>query len=237
MEYDGTDFSGWQRQRSGRTVQGELERVLQKLNGQKHARVIGAGRTDSGVHATGQVANFRLEREWDGKELLNALNGNLGEDLFIHRCKIAPDDFHSRFSAVRRRYRYRCRTGRSVMDRKSVWHISENISVAALRQCGRLILGKHDFTSFCKLNHDQSNRRCIVYQSGWIKRGDFVIFTIEANRFLRHMIRYLVGTMMEVAKGGMAVKDFQVLLNAKDPQSAVFKAPARGLYLETVSYE
>ena len=237
LEYDGTDFSGWQVQRDRRTVQEELERVANGLNGKEPTRVQGAGRTDAGVHARGQVASFELDKTWDVEELRHALNGNLTDDIFVHDCDIVPKGFHARYSASRRLYRYYCRTHRSVIQRKYVWHIPGDISLHRLRQCAPMIMGDRDFTSFCKFNPDQKNRRCIVYQSGWIKRGDFVIFTIEANRFLQHLIRYLVGTMIEVAKRNRTVDTFHELLERKDPQANVSKAPPWGLFLEEVRYE
>lgn len=237
VEYDGTDFFGWQFQAVHRTVQGELEKAIRKLNKEKLVRVHGAGRTDSGVHARRQVVNFEIEKLWNAGKLQNALNGNLADDVFVHFCEIVPDDFHSRYSATRRTYRYYCHKGKSVIDRRYVWHVPWDISVHKLRLCARTITGDHDFTTFIKFNQDQENRRCIVYQSEWIKRGDFVIFTVEANRFLQHLIRYLVGTMMEVAKGNLTVNDFNTLLEAQDPRAKIYKAPACGLFLEEVRYE
>lgn len=237
VEYDGTDFSGWQYQQNQRTVQGDIERSIMKLTQGKPVRIHGAGRTDSGVHARGQTANFILDKKWDPTDLRNALNGNLSDDIFVHVCQVVPDDFHSRFDATRRCYRYRCRIKKSVMDRKYVWHVPFDISVKKLQLCSKVIVGERDFTSFCKFNRDQNNSWCFIHQSEWIKDGDFVIFMVEANRFLHHLIRYLVGTMMEVAKGNLTVSDFTALLNARDPQAKIYKAPSCGLILEHVKYE
>jgi len=237
LEYDGTDFFGWQIQQNCRTVQGDLEQAIKRLNKGKAVRVHGAGRTDSGVHARGQVANFVLEKRWELCTLSNALNGNLEDDIFIHFCEVGPDDFHSRYSATRRLYRYYCRITKSVMERKYVWHVPSNISLQKLQQCSKEITGENDFTTFCKFNQDQNNRVCFIYQSEWIKDGDFVIFQIEADRFLQHLIRYLVGTMIEVAKGNLEVIDFIRLLEARDPRAKIYKAPSSGLFLEEVKYE
>ncbi|MFQ6674268.1 MAG: tRNA pseudouridine(38-40) synthase TruA [Fidelibacterota bacterium] len=236
LEYDGTDFSGWQRQRGQRTVQGELEKALGTLSGGRMVRIHGAGRTDAGVHARGQVANFLLEENWDPVELRNAINGNVGEDILVHRCRAVSDDFHARYSAKRRRYGYYCRVGKSVIDRMYVWNVPHDISMNRLRLCARRIVGDKDFTSFCKFSPGLHSRRCTVYQSKWIKRGDFVSFVIEANRFLQHMVRYLVGTMMEAAKGKFTDREFSAMLEAEDREAKVFKAPARALFLEDVIY-
>ncbi|MEE9167649.1 MAG: tRNA pseudouridine(38-40) synthase TruA [Candidatus Neomarinimicrobiota bacterium] len=236
VEYDGTHFSGWQLQRDRRTVQGELEKAAKRLNGGRRVRIHGAGRTDAGVHARGQVANFKLAEQWKSEELKDALNGNLEEDILVNGCESVSGSFHARHSAIRRLYRYYCLTRFSVMNRKYVWSVPAEMSLTSLRQCAGLIQGSKDFTSFCKYVPHQRNRQCVVNQSQWIKRGDFVIFTIESNRFLQHMIRYLVGTMMEVAKRNLTGEDFETLLASRDPAAKVFKAPPNGLFLEKVAY-
>ncbi|MFQ6675460.1 MAG: tRNA pseudouridine(38-40) synthase TruA [Fidelibacterota bacterium] len=247
LEYDGAGFSGWQLQRGQRTVQGVLEEVLRKLNSGRPVRVHGAGRTDAGVHARGQVASFILEKAWPAARLLQAINGNLDEDLHLHSCEIVPAEFHARFSARSRTYRYRCRLTESVIDRRTVWYVPPPLNLYRLRRCALRVLGEHDFTSFCKASPRRGNRaartlqgrgdrRCTVLQSQWIKRGDFVTFVITANRFLHHMICYLVGTMVEVGRGRLTEADFGAILDARNREAKVFKAPSRGLFLEEVTY-
>lgn len=236
MEYDGTNFSGWQLQPRERTVQGELEGAVRKLNGGRLSRVHGAGRTDAGVHARGQVANFKLAKRWKGDDLRRALNGNVDDYVSVRGCEIVPDSFHARYSALRRRYQYYCLTRPSVIGRQYVWHVPPDISVPRLRECAKRVLGRRDFMAFCKHDPERENHWCLVNQSQWIKRGNFVIFVIEANRFLQHLIRFLVGTMMEAAKGNLSVSEFQTLLDSRDPRRRVFKAPPNGLFLENVTY-
>ena len=236
IEYDGTDFSGWQLQPDKRTVQGELERVLSLLNGNAPVRVHGAGRTDAGVHACGQVANFTLEKTWESEKLVDAINGNSEKDVMVHSCELVPDEFHARFSAVRRLYNYKCFLGRSPLERRFSWEISESIPVDSLNRCAKTLIGEIDFTSFCKHIPQQENRRCTVYQSEWINDGPFVIFKIEANRFLQHLVRCLVGTMVEVAIGRMTVEQFSNILQERNPEAKVYRAPAHGLRLKKVTY-
>ena len=236
IEYDGKGFAGWQFQPNTRTVQSELESALQILNSGKQVRIHGAGRTDAGVHARGQVANFTLELQWDVEELRSAINGNTSEDIHIHSCHLVSDDFHARFSAKRRKYVYRCRINETILDRNFVWRLGWSPQIEALQSCADAVKGDHDFTTFSKWSSEVKTRRCIVYQSKWINDGDFVIYLIEANRFLQHMIRYLVGTMMEVGRGRITEKDFVNLLEACDPKAKIAKAPAQGLYLEEIIY-
>lgn len=236
IEYDGTDFFGWQLQPSKRTVQGEIEGALKKLTGGERVVLNGAGRTDAGVHARGQAASFLLRQTWDTRQLKNALNGNLKNDVHILDCVTVDDSFHARFSAKRRLYRYYCLRRESAIDRRVSWSVSQNVEVHKLRQCARILHGEIDFTSFSKSSSERVNRRCHVYQCEWKKHGDFVIFTMEANRFLQHLIRYVVGTMIEVAKGGMTVDDFCITLEDQNPRAKVWKAPAAGLFLEKVTY-
>lgn len=237
LEYDGTDFFGWQLQKNKRTVQGELEHALTKLENGKLIRVHGAGRTDTGVHALGQCANFKLNKPWESHGLKRAINGNAGKDIRVHHCEEVPEDFHARYSAIKRRYFYKCRLDESIMDRNYVWQIPSDISMRKLRFCANIIFGENDFTTFSKVSNTVKHTRCIIFQSKWIKRGVFVTYMIESNRFLHHMIRYLVGTMVEVAKGTLTEKEFEVLLQSKNPEAKVYKAPAHGLYLERIFYE
>ena len=236
VEYDGTDFSGWQLQLEKRTVQGELEEGLTRINGGELVRIHGAGRTDAGVHAKGQVASFSLPKTWDASKLRKAINGNSGEDVTVQKCSIVDDDFHARFRAVKRFYRYSCFLGTSPIARRFAWELNDRPSLDSLKACATLLVGDIDFTSFCKHVPGQENRHCLVYQSQWINSGSFVIFEIEANRFLQHLVRCLAGTMIEVAIGRMTEERFGEILDEKNSAAKVFRAPARGLCLEKVSY-
>lgn len=236
MEYDGGRFFGWQMQRGHRTVQGELERALGTLSGGRRVVVHGAGRTDTGVHALAQAANFALEKPWKPKELMRAVNAHLPRDVRVTYCRRVPPSFHARFSARRRAYRYLCSEQNSVLYRDRVWTIPHHTSYRLLRKCARLVRGRHDFSNFCKGAIKRDDCRCRVARSSWSAQGGVVIFRIEADRFLHHMIRYLVGTMIEVGNGRMTIAEFRGLLRGNRSRRAIACAPAHGLYLERVIY-
>ena len=201
VEYDGTDLYGWQSQASGRTVQDEIQQALKKIfNGQKIS-LIGSGRTDSGVHALGQVANIIIDSDMDSKEFMSALNGNLESNIYIKNCEIADLDFHSRFSAIKRQYKYIIRSIYSPFYKSSSWVIDGfKLDKNLLNQCAESLIGKHDFTNYSKDNPDIENRICEIYESNWEYSDNLYLFRIKANRFLHHMVRYLIGTMVEVGK-------------------------------------
>ena len=237
IEYDGKDFSGWQLQPEKRTVQGELERSLSLLNGDASVRVHGAGRTDAGVHARGQVANFTLEKTWEPEKLAGAINGTNEKDVTVHSCELVSDEFHARFSAVKRLYNYKCFLGTSPLERRFAWEILGSISADPLHRCAEILKGEIDFTSFCKTTAEVENKICTVISASWEETEEMHIFRIKANRFLQHMVRYLVGTMLEVARGRYALSDFNSLLRNKKTKAVVVRAPAQGLYLKKVYYE
>ena len=170
-----------------RTVQGELESAISKLNGDRLVRINGAGRTDAGVHAWGQVASFFLDKKWEENKLCKAINGNSENDLNVKDCNIVEKNFHARYSAIKRMYKYSCFIGRSPISQRYAWEITKPLSFKRLNECAKLLIGDLDFTSFSKHVPEKKNQRCIVNQSQWIKSGTFVIFTIEANRFLQHL--------------------------------------------------
>jgi tRNA pseudouridine38-40 synthase len=236
LQYDGNQFQGWQIQKRGRTVQAELERVATLLNGNKSVTVVGAGRTDTGVHARAQVAHLDLETHLSPQALCKAFNGNLPEDLLVTDCAEVTIDFHARFSARWRQYRYRCRTDEELFDRHYVWRTGP-LDVNRLNDIAKMVKGTHDFTSFSRYNPDVKGRDCTVYESQWREHGSIVNYYITANRFLHHMVRYLVGTMVAVSQKRFSSEAFLRLLEHPQEQVQIFKAPAQGLYLEQVIYD
>jgi len=236
IQYDGTGFHGWQVQKEDRTIQGSLDSVLAKLNNSVKINVIGSGRTDSGVHAMDQVAHFDWNTNMDSCKITSALNGNLPEGMRVKDCIVVPDDFHARFSAVKRHYLYTCRTDESIMDRHAVWQTGL-LEIEALNNVSTLLLGEHDFTSFSKYNSEIENRVCTIYLSEWTQSGNIVNYRVAANRFLHHMVRYLVGTMVEITNGKMTISEFKDLLHKPREDVKVYRAPAQGLFLEKVDYD
>ncbi|MFH1853517.1 MAG: tRNA pseudouridine(38-40) synthase TruA [Candidatus Neomarinimicrobiota bacterium] len=235
VQYDGSEFYGWQQQKSARTVQSELERALSVLNAGQRSPVIGAGRTDSGVHATGQVAHFDLATVWSPPELLRALNGNLPEDLRIRDCELVEPNFHARFSARRRSYEYHCRIDDFLLDRNHVWNTGP-LDMNAMEPAAALIRGEHDFRTFSKIRRDLPHHRCTIYQSLWKEDQTGLIYVVVANRFLHHMVRYLVGSMVAIGQGKISLARFEKMLNEPVNEKLIFRAPARGLILTEVSY-
>lgn len=235
LEYDGTDFVGWQIQAEGRSVQGELEKVLRQVL-QEDVNVMGAGRTDAGVHARGQVANFRTAAPRSIEEIRQALDGLLPEDIVVKSVEEVPIDFHARYSARERRYRYFISTEKSAMDRRYSWFVTYKLDLDAMMQAARLIEGQHDFEAFSKTDSGVDNYVCTVRSSEWMKDGSFLIFDIRADRFVRGMVRALVGTMIDVGRGYRTVEEFKGILLNKSRAEAGVLAPAKGLFLEEVIY-
>ena len=214
IQYDGTDFHGWQVQAKGRTVQGDIEKALAKIYPEEKINLIGAGRTDAGVHALALTANINLSSKLTSNQLNQALNGNLDRDIQISSITEVEENFHARFTTLK-------------------WDIDSG----KINKCVDLLLGEHDFSSFCKANAEVNNKICTVFVAQWSELNDQCIFTIKANRFLQHMVRFLVGTIIEVGRGRYSVLDFKKLLNNESSNKTVVRAPSQGLFLKKVYYD
>jgi tRNA pseudouridine38-40 synthase len=238
LEYDGAGFGGWSVQPDTRTVQGELERALQTVLGEVDAdgrplRLTVAGRTDRGVHAWGQVASYRHE----AVDPLR-LNGLLGDDVAVLLAEPMHDGFDARRDARSRTYCYRvlARRSRSVFERNTSFWVTGALDRELLSECARLVLGKHDFTAFTPSETEHSWFRCDVQRAEWLNDGDLLEFWIEADMFLRHMNRALVGTMLDVASGRRSLAELETLLHGRPRAEAGRTAPAHGLALAGVAY-
>ena len=240
LHYDGTAFSGWQIQPNRRTVQGELERVLAGLCGQ---RVVaqGAGRTDAGVHARGQAVGVRVPESWTPATLRRAINALLPDDVWVAAAYEMRPEFHARFSATSRRYAYHVGTdedARSPFRRRTEWAFRRPFARNSLDESASAIVGDHCFIAFAVRGTapPTDHHRCTVLHAAWRDREGGVTFEIEANRFLHHMVRFLVGTMLEVASGRRDPCAMTQLLGAADNDQVSPPAPAHALVLERVLY-
>jgi tRNA pseudouridine38-40 synthase len=235
IEYDGRDFCGWQIQPNLRTVQGELEKVLHELTG-KRVNLVCGGRTDSGVHAYGQCANFKSTIDWGEDHIRKAIDSNSPDDITIVSCQEVDQDFHARFSATARNYCFRIYNNRSSIRRNHYWQYPEKINFACLKRLSQMIIGEHDFRSFCVKKSQKESNFCMVKKSHWTKKGKEFTFQISSNRFLHGMVRSLVGTMIKISAGFMAEKVFEELITNPKRSEKVFTAPPGGLYLMKIDY-
>ena len=237
IQYDGKEFYGWQNQKNKRTVQGEIEFALAKVF-KSHTRITihGSGRTDSGVHAYGQVAHFDYCTDLSDLVIKKSLNNKLDFDCRISSVLRVSNDFHSRFDALSREYIYQCYLGDSLLFRNQSWFLNK-INLSKLNRLARLIIGEHDFLSFSKYNPILNNSKCTILSSEWIKNQNMITYKIVSNRFLHHMIRYLVGTMIAVINNKFSENGYLNLLNNPMKQVKIFKAPPQGLILMKVNYE
>jgi tRNA pseudouridine38-40 synthase len=236
IEYDGTEFFGFQIQAQERTVQGEIERALEQVTGAK-TRVIGAGRTDRGVHARGQVIGFEAKWRHGLLDLHRALNAVLANDVVLLEMGEAPEGFHPRFSALRRAYRYTLlnQSWRSPLKRRTVWHIEQQLDVAQMAQASRFLMGSHDLASFGRPPQGDNTVR-EVFRAEWQRRRPLITFDIEASAFLYRMVRSIVGTLVQVGLGHITVDGFKTLLEARDRSQCKVMAPGQGLCLMRVDY-
>jgi len=236
IQYDGSYFSGWQIQNDKLTVQGLLESVFRKISKTSDRVIVnGSGRTDTGVHAFGQVAHVDLDLSLDIQEIKNALNGNLPKYCRISDVKKVDMDFHARFHATSRQYIYQCYTGESFLYDNQSW-ILPKLDLIFLNNLAEELIGDSDFLSFSKYRKDIKSTNCNVFSSYWGKNKGMFTFYIKANRYLHHMIRYIVGSMIGVYQKRMTKLDFKLLLENPRKDVKIFKAPAQGLILEKVNY-
>jgi tRNA pseudouridine38-40 synthase len=237
LEYDGTGFSGWQQQARGRTVEAELKLALKSITGKDHA-VYGAGRTDAGAHAEGQVVSFQTDGRLAPERLMAALNARLPEEVAVLSAEAVPDDFHARYSARWRRYRYRYldRPARPALERGRCWHVRRPLDVEAMAAAARVLVGRHDWTSFCSASEPARDRVREMRSARVARRGEFVELELVAEGFLRGLVRSIAGALVEVGRGERPPEWVGKVLRARDRRQAPRTAPAGGLTLMEVIY-
>jgi len=238
IEYDGGPYKGWQRQENGRSVQAELERAVLAFSGEA-AAVHGAGRTDTGVHAMGQVAHFDLERDWPAKTVRDALNAHLWpEPIAVLHADLAPPDFHARFSAQGRAYVYRIlnRRAHPALERGRVWQIKKPLDAEAMHRAAQALVGRHDFTTFRDAQCQAKDPVKTLDLAAVRREGEEVRLAFAARSFLHRQVRSMTGTLVEVGLGRWAVDDVGAALAAADRTRCGPVAPPEGLYLAEVGY-
>jgi tRNA pseudouridine38-40 synthase len=237
LQYDGSDFSGWQIQDNVQTVQGVLKEKIEILT-RSEINLIGSGRTDAGVHALGQVANFRFDEQLNLRKFTFSLNSMLPKSIAVSSVEVVPDTFHSRFDAKKRSYFYFLSSVRSPFYHKYSWLNTKSASfnLTELNNLSEIFLGKHDFTSFSKAKTETENKNCEIYSIHWRRKNFLTIFYVEADRFLHGMVRTLVGTILKVYQLNGSKKDLKEILTAKDRKVAGEAVKAKGLFLNKVRY-
>jgi len=237
IQYKGTDFAGWQFQPDAVTVQGEIEKAIEKITG-KEVRLVGAGRTDAGVHALGQAANFIIDHNLEPDRYKDAINHFLPKTILIVLSSEVDKDFNARFQAKSRFYRYIISREKSALYFNYRWETNYKLNLELLNKMAALLHGKHDFNTFCVVSSLKENNECEIYSAEWKKHGSQIIFEIKANRFLHSMVRSLVGLMVQLCRENddLTLNKFEDIMKSGDHTRIKLVAPARGLYLVKVSY-
>ena len=238
IEYDGTEYQGWQRQKNAATIQGEIENALKIMTG-KDITLIGSGRTDSGVHALGQCANFHCETRLSPQVFQKGLNSLLNKDIVIKDCQYADENFHARYDVKSKTYQYRIlnRQIPAAVGRQYAWFIRNKLDTDAMRSAAMHLTGIHDFKAFEGAGSPRSHTVRSVFRTDISEQdAGYVVFEIEADGFLKFMVRNIVGTLAETGLGKISPADFRQILLKKDRKLAAATAPPQGLFLMNVTY-
>ncbi len=237
IEYDGTAYAGWQRQPHRVTIQGKIEEALTCIT-QQNSPVIGAGRTDAGVHAHGQVASFITQATLRDTQWARAMNRYLPQDISILKSEQVVDTFHAQRNAKEKLYEYRIHLhpSRTALNYFRAWHISQNLNTETMQRATQEILGPHDFASFQGPRPSTSNTFCTISECSWEINESTLLFRVQGDRFLKQMVRNLVGTLVEIGLGKRSPDSIPGILQARNRQAAGITAPPQGLYLQKVFY-
>ncbi len=238
VEYNGAYYCGWQVQPDENTVQREMVEAIRKVTG-KEVTLYAAGRTDSGVHALGQVVNFRIEHDLPIEKYKDAINYFLPRSILVKKAEQVADNFSARYSAIWRKYKYVISRERSALYHDYRWEYQYSLNVERMEEIAAYILGRHDFSAFCKVASLKEKNECEIYQSHWRSHGSLLVYEIRANRFLHTMVRSLVGVMTLAGRENdyLTLKNFKDIMDSKDHTLVKMVAPARGLYLVEVGYD
>ncbi len=239
IEYDGSAYHGWQRQANQPTIQEAIETALSRMT-REAVCVIGSGRTDAGVHALGQVANFHTQANISPRAIRAGLNSLLPHDIVIKSCESVAEDFHARFQATKKTYCYRIlnRPLPAAVGRQYAWFIKKKLDLTAMQESAAVLVGTHDFKSFEAVGSPRADTIRTVSAARLRDAGNgYLVFEISADGFLRHMVRNIVGTLVDVGRGRISTDDFRKILSARDRSLAGATAPPHGLFLVRVFYD
>lgn len=235
ISYKGTNYHGWQIQPNAHTVQAEIQSCLSKVLRQD-VSIMGSGRTDTGVHAIQQVAHFEVESELDCDDLAYKLNSILPEDISINNCRLVKSESHARFDASERAYKYYVNKKKSPFVTGLSYYFKEDLNIDLMNEAASKLLGGQDFESFSRVKTEVNNFICTITKAEWFKQNDQLVFHVRANRFLRGMVRALVGTLIEVGRGKLKVEEFVNIIDSKNRRVAGRAVPPHGLFLTEVKY-
>lgn len=234
FSYNGTNYHGWQKQPNASTVQEELSKCL-SFQLDEEVELVGAGRTDAGVHALQMFAHFDTENKINNTNLVFKLNSFLSDDILIHSIFKVTEEFHARFNALERTYQYFVSTKKNIFN-DNIYFVSSKLDCAKMNEASQFLIGKQDFTSFSKLHTDTSTNNCNIIKAMWVQQEDNLIFSISSNRFLRNMVRSIVGTLIDVGKGKINPSIMKDIIAKKNRCEAGFSVPAKALFLKEIKY-
>ena len=235
ISYNGSHYNGWQSQLNATGVQSVVEEAMSKLFREKIA-ITGSGRTDTGVHCEQQFFHCEIEKAFDEVQYIQKLNSFLPKDIAIHSIRKVKENASARYDAVERSYRYEITTVKNVFLEGLAWHFFKEVDIQTMNQAAALLIGEHDFECFSKVKTDVNHFMCDIKKAEWKEADNRLVFHITANRFLRGMVRAIVGTLLDVGTGKISVKDFQNIIRSRDRKQAGANVPPYGLYLMKVKY-
>ena len=235
LAYNGANFCGWQIQPNAVTVQSTLEQALSTIL-RTETPIVGAGRTDSGVHARIMMAHFETKEEIDTEQLCYKINKFLPKDIVVYKVVKVANEAHARFDAISRTYRYYITTKKDPFLYPFKYHVQTSLDVELMNRCCNILAEYEDFTCFSKLHTDAKTNNCDITFAQWVHEGDDYVFTISANRFLRNMVRAIVGTMLDVGRHKVSINEFRKIIESKNRGNAGFSAPGHALFLEDITY-
>lgn len=233
--YNGKNYHGWQSQPNASSVQETLSKAISVIL-RTQIELMGAGRTDTGVHAKQMFAHFDFEDTLETDFLVAKLNSYLPKDIVVYRIIPVSDEAHARFDATKRTYEYHIHTYKNAFENESSWYVFQKLDLEKMNEAAKMLFEFEDFQCFSKVNTDVKTYNCKIMEANWQQKGKNLIFTIAADRFLRNMVRAIVGTLVEIGSGKKALEDFKNIIESKDRTQAGTSVPAHGLYLTKVEY-